>query len=89
MTKQAGPGGFQVDFDQPLIGIPIEENGHQVVLYFTDEKAADAGLAKRRKHKDGRHLAGVWKDLNWEQAADELDRIRHESSPTPPIDLNL
>jgi hypothetical protein len=31
-------------------------------------------------------LAGAWADLGWEEALDELDRIRHESQPTPPID---
>jgi hypothetical protein len=33
-----------------------------------------------------RALAGAWADLDWEEAHDELDRIRHESDPTPPID---
>jgi hypothetical protein len=30
-------------------------------------------------------LAGAWADLDWEEAEAELDRIRHESQPTPPI----
>lgn len=75
-----------VSNDQPLIAIPIDENGHEVVYYFTDDEAADKAVAKRRP-QDGRHLAGVWKDLDWEEFADELERIRHESKPTPPIDL--
>jgi hypothetical protein len=36
---------------------------------------------------EARPLAGAWADLDWEEALDELDRIRHESDPTPPIDL--
>lgn len=75
-----------VSDDQPLIAIPVDENGQQVVYYFTDDDAADRALAKRRP-RDVRHLAGAWKDLDWEEAADELERIRHESKPTPIIDL--
>ena len=30
-------------------------------------------------------LAGAWSDLDWDEAEKELDRIRHESNPTPPI----
>ena len=32
--------------------------------------------------------AGAWSHLDWEEALDELDRIRHESVPPPPIDLD-
>jgi hypothetical protein len=83
---------FDLASDQPLIGIPLEENGRQVVRYFTDEEEADRALAEERP-QDGRHLFGAWTvidpDLDWEEFADELDRIRHESKPTPPIDLDL
>lgn len=34
-----------VSTDQPLIGIPCEENGQQVVRCFTDEDAANSALA--------------------------------------------
>jgi hypothetical protein len=74
-----------------LIAIPFEENGELFVIYFTDAAEARAAMAKRRPG-DGRHLAGAWKDidkdLDWDTLADELDRIRHESTPTPPIDLD-
>ena len=84
---------FQASDSQPLIGIPLEENGHPVVRYFIDEAAADRELATRRARRDVRHLAGAWTridpGLDWDELADELDRIRHESRPTPPIDLDL
>ena len=32
---------------------------------------------------------GSWSDLDWEEMEAALDRIRHESRPTPPIDLDL
>ncbi len=31
---------------------------------------------------------GAWSDIDWDELADELDRIRHESRPTPPIDFD-
>lgn len=31
-------------------------------------------------------LAGAWSDLDWEETASALDRIRHASTPTPPLD---
>jgi len=37
-------------------------------------------------------LLGIWKDLDpdldWDELADELDRVRHESKPTPPIEFD-
>ncbi len=88
MTEQPKPAtSFDVAAPQPLIGVPFEEDGREVVRYFVDEEAADAALTKKQQ-RDGRHLAGVWKDLDREEFADELDRIRHESKPTPPIDLD-
>jgi hypothetical protein len=29
---------------------------------------------------------GAWSDIPWEQMEEDLDTIRHESQPTPPID---
>ena len=34
-------------------------------------------------------LFGAWSDLDWETALEELDRIRHESKPTPPLTLGF
>ena len=31
----------------PLIGLIFEENGHEVVRYFTEEKAADAAVTRK------------------------------------------
>jgi hypothetical protein len=65
---------------QPLIGIPTSDDR---VEYFIDESeieaASDAQTAQRAID-----LLGAWSDLDWETAAEELDRIRHESTPTPP-----
>ena len=74
--------GLTARVDQPLIVLPV---GDDEVRYFTSEEEADAYVAK--EHPAGPiNLAGVWSDLDWEEAEAALDRIRHESAPTPPID---
>jgi hypothetical protein len=35
----------------PLIGIIVEENGQEVVRYFTEEKAADAAVSQSATQK--------------------------------------
>lgn len=75
-----------VALEQPLIGLFLEEDGRQVVRYFADEAAADAAVAD---DATARALAaiGSWSDLDWDETAAALDRIRHESTPTPPIEV--
>jgi uncharacterized protein (DUF433 family) len=34
-------------------------------------------------------LAGAWGERDWNEVEHELDRIRHESTPTPPLELDL
>jgi hypothetical protein len=82
----SSPPSLVATADQPLIGIVLEEDGQQVVRYFADEAAADAAVAD---HALARALAaiGSWRDLDWNETAEALDRIRHESVPTPPIEL--
>lgn len=70
--------------DRPLIGVVLIEDGEEVVRYFTNEADADAVVAQ--SPTDVRSLAGAWADLDWDEADDEFDRIRHESEPTPPVD---
>ena len=75
-----------VQGNQPLIGIPCEEQGHEVVRYFTDEQAADAALTHSTLQA-ALSVIGAWSDLDWGEMVEALDRIRHESTPTPPIEL--
>ena len=71
--------------DQPLVGVLVEEDGRQVVHYFADDRAA---LGTADTLAAARAVIGAWEGLEpWEEVADELDRIRHESVPTPPIEL--
>jgi hypothetical protein len=77
-----------VDDDQPLIAVPLDEDGHRRVAYYTSEAAADAALPDAAVQR-ALDLAGAWADLDWEEALAELDRIRHQTPPTPPVEAQL
>ena len=74
----------QADPGQPLIGVVTEEQGIEVVRYFTQEQDADRVLVEDTTQA-ALALAGAWSDLAWEELEQVLDRIRHESPPTPPL----
>jgi hypothetical protein len=74
----------QADPGQPLIGVMTEEQGHEVVRYFTTEQDADRVLVEDTTQAV-LALAGAWSDLAWDELEQALDRIRHESPPTPPL----
>ncbi len=86
MSKQhQGQGtSFVVRRDQPLIAVPMDQDGVEEVRYFVDEAAADAALGQTTQPAPIK-LAGVWSDLDAEAMLNELDRLRHESKPTPPL----
>ena len=66
----------------------LRENNHDVALLTpvdaekkeeTNSQAIEATLA----------LAGSWKDLNFDDMIEQLDHIRHDSKPTPPLELDV
>lgn len=78
--------GLTVPADQPLMGVIDQLNGAEVVRYFSyepdpDEELGDQGVQQALS------LAGAWRDIDSEDFLDELDRIRHQSTPTTPIEL--
>ena len=73
---------------QPLIGIPFQENGKEVIRYFSAEEQADKAVSEDTT-KQALSLAGAWSDLDFDEMLDALDHIRHDSKPTPPIELDL
>ncbi len=73
---------------QPLIGIPFEENGQEVIRYFSEEDIADQAVSDDATQK-ALNLAGAWRDLDADKMLQALDRIRHDSPPTPPIELDV
>jgi hypothetical protein len=84
MAEQKQKHSLSVPRNHPLIGIPVEENGKKMVRYFTEEAQADRETGGVEEALD---LAGAWSDLDLDDTLDALDRIRHESKPTPPIKL--
>jgi hypothetical protein len=76
----------QADPGQPLIGVMTEEQGREIVRYFTAEQDADRVLVEDTTQV-ALALAGAWSDLAWDELEQALDRIRHESQPTPPLSV--
>jgi hypothetical protein len=70
--------------NQPLIGIPFQENGYEVIRYFSEKTLAERAFPSDTLQETLR-LAGSWSDLSWEDMEHTLHRIRHESIPTPPL----
>jgi hypothetical protein len=70
--------------DQPLIGVITKEKGREVVRYFAEEELADATISTNVTQAALKAI-GAWSDLPWDEMESALDRIRHESRPTPPI----
>jgi hypothetical protein len=87
MTEFPSPlSNFTVRRDQPLIGVLRQENGQEVMRYFTEEESADAALDSSTPAR-ALELAGVWSDLDWEELEKGLDQIRHESPPSAPLEV--
>jgi hypothetical protein len=70
-----------------LLAIPEVENGETITRYLVadhdaevpvDDEILEAALA----------AIGSWSDLDWDETEAALHAIRHQSKPTPPIDLD-
>ncbi len=77
---------LMVERGQPVVATPLIEDGREMVSY-----AVETGIAAPTdltdSMRDALSLASAWSDLDWDEAVEALDRIRHESQPTPPVDL--
>jgi hypothetical protein len=71
--------------DESLISMPVENNGQEGVRRFGDEDQANAPQGQTAM-QEAIKLAGVWGDLDADDMLSSLDRLRHESKSTPPID---
>ena len=80
--------GLLVEDDQPLIAVPVDEDGRRLVAYYTDDAAADASLNDEAIRR-AKALAGAWADLDWDEVAAALHHIRHQTPPTPPAEETL
>ena len=77
--------GWTAASGEPLIALIFEEDGREVVRYFRDDEAADAAMPPDSVQA-ARALARAWSDLDWDQTVEALERIRHESTPSPFIE---
>lgn len=84
--RQTRSAALLVRDDEPLVGIVIRQDGQDFVRYFVEDNERDE-QSTPASIQTARGLLGAWKDIDADEALDELDRIRHESEPTPPIDL--
>ncbi len=77
---------LSVRADRPLIGVILQDDDEEIVRYFVEEQAADISIPQSVT-QDALGVIGAWSDLDWDQMEEALDRIRHDSPPTPPIEL--
>ena len=82
---------FTTREDQPLIGIPDTDGAEEVVRYFNNYEDVDQATEQERESiQRALSLIGAWQDLDDEDGPDmldELDRMRHASPPSPPLEL--
>ena len=72
--------------DEPIISIPDRDDPN-VWHHFYTEEDADA-YTTREDIERAKAAAGAWGDIDYDEMLDALDRIRHESTPTPPIEFD-
>lgn len=83
------PRELLVERDETVIAEPVTVDGREMVRYsvIAPEEVLPSGVV-RGSVEDVLSLAGAWSDLDWDEMVDALDRIRHESVPTPPIEFD-
>jgi hypothetical protein len=57
------------------------------VAILSPVKKKQSSQTKSKAVKEALALAGAWGDLPSDKMEEELDRIRHSSKPTPPLEL--
>lgn len=60
-----------------------EEAAARLEALISEKQSEGHGAQQKRSALD---LLGSWSDIPWDEMEQALDRIRHESEPTPPID---
>lgn len=82
MTPEHARRGFIARNTDAVVAVPYGEDG-DLVHYFVD----DGAPATDEDMQAALSAIGSCSDLDWDEWAAELDRIRQESKPTPAIDL--
>jgi hypothetical protein len=73
--------------NQGLVAIPGRKDGEDVVYYMLVDGSGN-NTDERANIERALAAAGSWSDLDADEVLDALDRIRHSSPPSPPLDLD-
>src|SRR5437763_5072277 len=66
----------------------LRENSHDIA-FLTPVDTERKQQTNQQAIEETLALAGSWKELDFDDMIEQLDRIRHESKPTPPLILDL
>ena len=64
----------------------LEGQASQDTSLVVDKATADRAMPQSVT-EDALKAVGAWRDLDWLEMEGALDRIRHENTPTPPVEL--
>ena len=66
------------------VGHVAAENGREVAR--PEAEQAEPNVVLSAGARAALSAIGAWANMDWEETLAELDRIRHESKPSPPLD---
>jgi uncharacterized protein (DUF433 family) len=88
--------GTRIPVERVVAHLASNPDIHDLFVAYPDLTVADVKACFQYAHHAVRvyssvaealSLIGAWSDLDWDETIAALDRIRHESKPTPPIKL--
>jgi hypothetical protein len=65
----------------------VEEDGRKLVRYFAGDSDTASAAGSDAMLASALAVIGAWSDFDWEEFSRDLDQSRHQSQPTPPIEL--
>lgn len=72
---------------QEVIAAQIEQLTEATEASREQRESASDDSSLPKSVRDALSVIGAWRDLQDEDEFEALDRLRHETAPTPPIDL--
>lgn len=79
---------LETAFDASPVMVVRVVDGVERVFHFASDDDADRFLSDSAI-QGALSVVGAWSDLDWEEVLAELYRIRHQSTPTPPIEFDF
>lgn len=73
--------GLIVEASHPLVAVPLEEDGREVVRYLVEAAESDQPDSVTQ---EALGVIGAWDNLDWDGMEAAVYRIRHDAPPTPP-----